>query len=699
MRLALLIPILSLCGCMSLRQLVPQLAYRDLQVYAVGDSITIVNRSARALTLSAHVDRFRWQGRIEAGEKAEWKLGLKPAEFAGAVLRGAIETDRVERLLTLGVEADIGITGCFAPRPPPRLPIEPQRTVALAGFRIFDMMPASATPGTRTELSDAVRDLQRIVKRLGDIDLPLVADSAGPRIQILQRDSDALSAAGSYHLRIQPDEIRIEAASLEGARNGIYGLLTDHLGCHWFQPRGLGESLPPPSDPLLLPEVDEWHSPSWFSVPGMSWRGCGEWDRRNRSVINDGRMKFGHAWHRFINYKSHPPDRSPEFYARDESGAILDYEKGWTHTNFCSSNPQVLDIVAGVVNDGFDANPQRIVASLDPNDYAPMCRCSDCLALDRSLGVDNPDGSEAADRLLHFSAEIHRRLKPEHQDKFLGILIYGHQMQLPKIVAPHAQHAGVICNFPPRYDHSRPWIDPSSPPNRDFLALVRGWGERLSQLGYYDYYGHYYYFGPFPMIHKMREDLPSFHAMGGTFLDIEAQPNFGIQGLNHYIAAQLAWNVDADVDARLACFMRHYYGPAATEMNDFWMTAERYFSLAAPGVRTDLRVAARPDFWDDLEDRLARAERAAHSASSQIQDRIAFHRAGFDYGRRRYTLQHKYGHKLQRATTPEAKTECLEYADWVRELRKRCPDGGDTYWPPLVRDYFYLDVPALLAGQ
>ncbi len=37
-----------------------------------------------------------------------------------------------------------------------------------------------------------------------------------------------------------------------------------------------------------------------------------------------------------------------------------------------------------------------------------------------------------ADRLLHFSKEIHVRLKPQHKEKYLGILAYGFQTRPPK---------------------------------------------------------------------------------------------------------------------------------------------------------------------------------------------------------------------------------------------------------------------------
>ena len=92
-----------------------------------------------------------------------------------------------------------------------------------------------------------------------------------------------------------------------------------------------------------------------------------------------------------------------------------------------------------------------------------------------------------SDRLLHFSKEIYDRLKPEHKDKFLGILAYGYQTRPPKKAVPHAHHVTTVCDFPYYFDHTRPFNDPTSSYNREFASIVQGWGARVTQLGFYDY--------------------------------------------------------------------------------------------------------------------------------------------------------------------------------------------------------------------
>jgi len=577
---------------------------------------------------------------------------------------------------------------------PEVLPAPPEGQDAFAFWKDVPTLTAQ-----HRDLIEGIADLQRCLKLQSDADVPVRAKTDGPAIRLRLVKMQTRSLYDAYSLKIVGKDVLIEAGNIDGLRNGIYGLLTDHLDCHWFQPRGLGEEIAIPADKTVrLPALNEVRGSRWFSCNGATWGYDNLWDRRNRSIVNRGRMNFGHAWYGYINNTEFPYDKFTDYYARDREGKIRTFDNGWSSTNFCSTNPAVLDIVEQKVNDFFAANPDAIVCSLDPNDYAPMCLCDRCLALDKSYGQTKEDGAEAADRLLHFSNEIYDRLDPQYKDKYLGILIYGYQMELPKGAKAHPRHAGLICNFPPRYDHSRPWDDPTSEKNRDFMRLVKGWGGMLTQLGYYDYYGHYYYFGPFAVIHKMREDLPAFRELGGTFLILETQPNFGMQGLNNYIAGRLEWDLDADVDLLLEEFFTKYYGPAADSMRRFWLTAERFYALERPGIMTETRVAVRPEFWNELDSCLKQAEKVAANLPAEqkrFADRIRLNRDAFDYAllHARYSYEflrreERLGGKVDHAAAIEF---LREHGSRIEELQKKY-SSSDLYWPVMVREYFFINV-------
>jgi len=552
------------------------------------------------------------------------------------------------------------------------------------------------------ELLEALDDLQRCLRLQSGAAVPISGKYAGPAILLRQTDlgEAANGLNDAYRLHTEGKDVIIEAGSLESLRNGIYSLLTDHLDCHWFQPRELGEEIIIPTDKTVrLPALNEVKGSPWFSANGASFGHDYRWDRRNRGIVNRARMSFGHSWYGYINKTEYPYDKFPQYYARDRQGNVRISESGGINTNFCTTNPEVLDIVAKKVNAFFAANPDAIVASLDPNDYAPLCLCDNCLALDKSYGQMKEDGSEVTDRLLHFSQEIYDRLDSKYKDKYLGILIYGMQMKLPKSAKPHPHHAGYICDETWTYDHTRPWNDPTSSFNRRFYDLVKGWGALQPQMGYYDYYGAY--FSPWGVIHKMREDLPAFHDLGGTYLVLEAQPMFAIQGLNHYIANLLNHDLDTDVDLAMEEFFQKYYGPAAGPMRDYWLGVERRFALERPCTNNiGSRPAMHADFWEELDLPLRQAGALAAALPAEdkrFADRVKQAIDGFNFLRFNYNYEDRFGSYAQRRGVKIDHQAAIDFLTANRQIYDECRknySAASAYWPMILPDYFFpqLDV-------
>ncbi|MHB0937203.1 MAG: DUF4838 domain-containing protein [Armatimonadota bacterium] len=669
---------------------------------------------------------------IASGKNAIWTWQFTPpAGVTREILTGSIAINgKTERDLFIAVQGpdpadfiDVGavritdraqVTATYAPRARASVRLElakktqrrPALTLAADGKTDYVIaLEAMPLPGaghkltaSQRELADAVDDLQRCLRLQSGATLPLAATATGPAIILRLADPGAKELYDAYRLRTAGKNLIIESATLDGLRNGVYGLLTDHLDCHWFQPGQLGEEIGIPKDHRVrLPALNEVWGSAWFSTNGVSWGREPRWDRRLRSVINRGRLRFGHSWHGYINASEYPYEKFPEYYARDRQGKIRKRDEGWTSTNLCSTNPAVIEIVARKVNAYFEKNPDAIVASLDPNDYAPLCLCDRCLALDKQYGQTKEDGTEAADRLLHFSREIYDRLKPEYKDKFLGILVYGYQIELPKSAKAHPHHAGYICNMPWTYDHSRPFNDPTSPLNRHFADLITGWGGMLGQIGFRDYYGHWAFFGPWAMVSKLREDLPAFREMGGTYLILECQPNFPAQGLNHYIAGRLCWDIDADVDLLLEEFFTRYYGPAAEPMREYWLGAERFYNLERPSTTAMPRVALRPEFWRELGDHLAAAQRIASALppeEKRFADRVQQACDGFEYGHLLFDYDLRYGEIPEKLKLPvdqaAARAYLATHHGRIAELVKKYPPN-DPYWPMLLPPYLADD--------
>jgi hypothetical protein len=728
--------------------------YRDVRIYATsapapGDATTFMltvwveNHGKETIDADMSLEAnavlglpaAHWTALSPSGGNSKTSIPFKPTtavkreivhgevRFSGLVDRdlfiavqgpdpAGFKSDGVDPI-TVGAEA----VAAYAPRTLDRVhrimqarPVA-KKTIALATDGKSDyhihapfQTGAALLPAQR-ELIDALADLQRCIAIQSGATLPILSENNAPGRAIrLVKDgpllSDGRHTNENYRLHVEPDgDVAITSPTFEGLRHGVYGLLSDHLDCHWFLPKKLGEEVAVSADKTVrIPsDLDETRTPSWYSVTGMSWGQAREWDLRNRSIINRGRMSFGHAWTGYVNAAEFPYDKFPDMWARDEKGKILLYDKGWTSTNFCSTSPKVIEVVAAKVNAFFKANPEAIVASLDPNDLAPFCECERCKAVDRSYGITEQDGEHMSDRLLHFSKQIADRLDPAFKNRFLGVLAYGHQTNPPVSAQAPPQHATIVCDFPPYFDHTRPFDDPTSRWNKGFEKSLGEWAKALhgGNLGFYDYYGQYSFFGPWGIIHKMREDLPAFQERGGTFLVIEAQPNFAINGLNLYISSRLAWDVDTDVDVAMEEFFTKFYGPSADAMRSFWLGAEKWYALERPGRRAAQRVGQHEDFWRELDASLKAAEAAAADAPQRFRDRIAFVRDGFEYGRG--------AHELTRLIPRHGKPTDIPASIRFLESRRASVEAAQSkytpqsdYWPIMLPAYFYPEFDAMI---
>jgi hypothetical protein len=121
-------------------------------------------------------------------------------------------------------------------------------------------------------------------------------------------------------------------------------------------------------------------------------------------------------------------------------------------------------------------------------------------------------------------------------------------------------------------EHNHPLQLKNTEPNLNFYrALKNGWPKLYSRFGIYEYY---YKAGmnelPFPVLHSIRQDIPFYQSSKVDFFVTQwTADTTGTLLLNHYVAAKLLWNAQADVDAILADFYRNFYGPAKQPMRAY----------------------------------------------------------------------------------------------------------------------------------
>ena len=450
------------------------------------------------------------------------------------------------------------------------------------------------------------------VVRIGVFGQPPVDAWSGPRPK---RDGFALETRG--------ETLWIVGGDARGALYGVYDLLETELGVRWFMPGELGEDVPS-AETIPLPRVQRSGAPAFSAVGGFIWAGgpgAAAWEKRARARVGPASAFFGHNWSNIVAPTPANKAAHPEWFALNE---------GARTNQLCSAHPDVVRVTVEKARQFFDRTPDAQVFSISPNDGYGFCQDWRCQAVDQLYGVT--DGS-LSDRLVHYANEVLAELAKTHPDKQVGILAYVDHTRPPQAARPHPNYVTLITRMPWAFCHAHALDDPACDLNSRFVEYVRGWARVTKHVGVYDYYGHFYMFTPWPLVHSIRRDLPFLRGLGVDRFMSETQQHWANQGLNFYLGAKLAFDPTLDVDRLLSDYYQRFYGPAAGPMQRYWERWEAAMTATTAhghGGYDWLRLFT-PALVAETDGLLREAETLAARGHEKFQRRVAFARLGFRF--------------------------------------------------------------------
>jgi hypothetical protein len=514
-----------------------------------------------------------------------------------------------------------------------------------------------APPEMAGSLAAAVADLEAYIERMSGARLPRAAQAKGAGAGIVLRTgARGLSDVG-YRLRVKGSALLIEGTAPEGLVNGIYGLLEDHLGIRWYIPGPLGEYVPRRTT-IALGDLDETREPAIPSVTGFGGyqadppKGA-EWARRNRL------SGFKHYWHSHNWHGIIPMDeaeRHPEWFA------LID---GVRKDQLCTTHPDVIRIAKQRVLEYFEKNPQARTFSLSPNDSGNFCQCERCRALDARLGVDPfAPGGQFTDRLVYFFNQIAEPVAKRYPGKLLCFYAYVSHTDPPLKVKPLPNLMPVICHTPWEFCHAHP-ITAECAPCKRFRHAVVGWRQLCPHVGIYDYYGHWEWFGQWPLVHTLRVDIPFYAKVGIEHLNSETHDDWWTQPLNILVAVKLAWNPRADVDALVRGFCSDLFGPAAEPVEKYFALYEKEMaSIPLDAYRNHQDWMTQPSAALMEQGRALLAEAASKASAPEQQERVRKLQLGHEI----YTLQWRAACDRKADRIIQARDADVQFLNAVEEL-------------------------------
>ncbi|HOD80878.1 MAG TPA: DUF4838 domain-containing protein [Phycisphaerae bacterium] len=465
----------------------------------------------------------------------------------------------------------------------------------------------------------------------------LVGDSAHFRkLDVFGKiDRKALGREG-YTLRTvagpKGQYLLILGASPRGTLYGVYGLLEDHLGCHWFTPAvsripsrprlALGK-LNQTVTPVLEyrePFVVDCFDPDWAARNRMNGRSARLDDKHGGSVCF-GAGLFCHTFEPLCPVGKYF-DKHPEYFSEIKGKRTRD------HTQLCCTNPEVVKIVTAAVLERIRKDPRGTAYSVSQNDWYSYCTCKSCAALAAR------EESQMAP-VLTLVNQVAEAVEKEFPDAAIETLAYQWTRKPCKTLRPRKNVIIRLCSIECCFAHSLEGCD--SKPNKDFVRDIQGWAKMADRLWIWNYctsFAHYY--TPFPTLRTLDDNIRFFvrHNVKGIFeQDNYQSPNGDLSSLGGYMMAKFLWDTSYDENRAMNEFIEGVYGPAGKFIRQYVdllhdKVAKDNIHMQiwiGPNVPflTDEIVAKANGLWEQAE--------AAVAKQPDVLERVKFARLSLDY--------------------------------------------------------------------
>ena len=401
--------------------------------------------------------------------------------------------------------------------------------------------------GDSTSLK-AAELLRDFVERISGASPAIVDGSERKGDIVVGRGSTEGLTEDGFRLESRNGCLYISSGGDKGALYGVVTLLENYLGVAYYAPGALDV---PKSKSITLPAINHHENPAFRYRQSQNY-GLGSdplykiWFRLEepRDVFAGG--MWVHTFNRIL-----PSDRfgaaHPEYYSLINGKRRPGHASQW-----CLTNPAVLEAAAAQIDSIFRANPGKSMISVSQNDgNFTNCHCPECAAVDEYEGA-------ISGNYIRFVNKLAERFP----DKQFSTLAYIFTMHPPKHVKPLPNVNIMLCDIDCKREV--PLTDNAS--GRDFVRALEGWSRISDNIFIWDYGINFDgYLAPFPNFPILQKNIQLFKKNHATmhFSQIASSRGGDFAEMRTYMVSKLMWNPNLDCDSLMRAFMQGYYGKAA----------------------------------------------------------------------------------------------------------------------------------------
>ncbi len=416
-------------------------------------------------------------------------------------------------------------------------------------------------------------------------------------------------------------ELKFSAQDATGTLYGAYEFL-ELLGVRWYMPGHDFGTVIPKKKTIVIPDLNISRSPEFpIRYFHSSWG-------NNKQMAWFKRQKLGWSYvyccNHFLDVFMSPENvkKHPEYFAK---------VNGKYDTRGCTGRfgrPKLSSIELRVAATKYakkmlDYAPELSMISMGMPDGCSFIGDEDAAAWDteKTRGYHG----KMSDYVWDFNKYIADRLEKSHPDKYLSYLAYHAYLRAPEKVDKLNKNIALIKLEKLGHD------GPVKRKRKEMLDLREEWLEKLTSGKFY-IWDHWLFHTaqryprvPAIFTNLLQEDMLKLRGKcEGKFIELGLTKagkdnSVGLPALNHlmyYIQAKLYWNPDLDMKALLEEYYKLYYGPANTEMKEFFEFSEEVWMRPGSRSMSSAKGFLKPEDVDRYFDILKRAKAKTEKGSN-----------------------------------------------------------------------------------
>ncbi len=435
------------------------------------------------------------------------------------------------------------------------------------------LLPIIIAPDAGPALRDSATELARVLRKMtgaefqiqtNDVRSGLVLGTSRqfphPELEPALKSYRVADDQEAYTIRTSPGCILLLGATELGAGNAVYRFLAE-LGCRWLSPAVTWEIIPEQRElTWCLDITDRPDIPGrriWYAIATQENREAyNRWRVRNNH--NSGlQVNAGHAWYQIFDENKAAFSAHPEYWPLINGVRATNLQTIVAQPDI--GNPAVrqmfIDHALNTLRKDREmarakGRAETTMVSLEPNDGGAFSGSPEFKAL-----------GTLSDAVFGLANEVARAVAREFPGKMVGMLAYREHADPPDFPLEN----NVYVQITPALftQHTR----------EEVVAL---WVEKCANLGFYEYYMPYEWSldqlpgGNASSLSFLATSIRRTVAQHASSIDGQGSGCWFLNGMGYWIASQLMWNSQQDVETLKTDYLTAAYGPASETLRHFY---------------------------------------------------------------------------------------------------------------------------------